>query len=136
MIVKHRMTATSHKRYAQCFRFNHPSCTSPSCTSPLSLSCILLAQALLAQCLLSYIGPLPIGGAFGQGLCPCPAPIGCALLKEVLGEPSFLHKPFFFVHKLALGFDLNCLNKYIGGGVEGGVGLGLCKSVKALPGSS
>ena len=59
-----------------------------------------------------------------------------ALLKEVLGEPSFLHKPFFFVHKLALGFDLNYFNKYIGGGVEGGVGLGLCKSVKALPGSS
>ena len=59
-----------------------------------------------------------------------------ALLKEVLDEPSFLSKPFFFEHKLALGFevwllDLNCLIKYIGGGAGGGVGFGLCKSAKA-----
>ena len=73
-----------------------------------------------------------------------------ALLKEVLGEPlpiggalakafpDAFGQGFFFVHKLALAFDLNGLSRYSGGGVAGGVGLGLCKSVSllALPSSS
>ena len=64
------------------------------------------------------------------------SPAARALLKEVLDEPSFLFKPFFFEHKLALGselrlLDLNCVIKCIGGGAERGVGFGLCKSSDA-----
>ena len=82
----------------------------------------------------------PIGCAFANAILPlpvpCQLPIACPI-ECALPKPSFLPKRFFFEHQLvvlALVFDLKLLSKYIGGGVGGGVGFDLCKSVKGQDG--